>query len=123
MRSPVGETPAARALRAEDDWRSSGPPRSWRSYQITIRETVRASRSLRRRWAADAEAGGSLSPRAGTGTRLAAGLEALVEACTEGRHLIHSDLLHYNVLVSEEQISAVLDWGCGMFGDFLYDVA
>lgn len=39
------------------------------------------------------------------------------------RHLIHSDLLHYNVLVSDDRISAVLDWGNSMYGDFLYDVA
>jgi hygromycin-B 4-O-kinase len=60
---------------------------------------------------------------AGLFEECAARLEALVAACPEGRHLIHSDLLHYNVLVSGGRISAVLDWGCGLFGDFLYDVA
>lgn len=54
------------------------------------------------------------------------GLERLqdqIEHCPEDRHLIHSDLLHFNVLVSGDRISAVVDWGCAMYGDFLYDIA
>jgi hygromycin-B 4-O-kinase len=50
-------------------------------------------------------------------------LEALAEYAPEERHLIHSDLLHYNVLVEADRITGVLDWGCGMYGDFLYDLA
>jgi hygromycin-B 4-O-kinase len=53
----------------------------------------------------------------------AALLQTLVEACPEERHLIHSDLLNYNVLVADGRITGVLDWGCSMYGDFLYDVA
>jgi len=49
--------------------------------------------------------------------------EALVDHVPEERHLIHSDLLHFNVLVAGERIAAVIDWGCSMYGDFLYDVA
>jgi hygromycin-B 4-O-kinase len=41
----------------------------------------------------------------------------------EERHLIHSDLLHYNVLVEAGRITGVLDWGCAMYGDWLYDLA
>ncbi len=50
-------------------------------------------------------------------------LQTLIDHAPEERHLIHSDLLHYNVLVSGDRVSAVLDWGCSMYGDFLYDVA
>jgi hygromycin-B 4-O-kinase len=50
-------------------------------------------------------------------------LRSLVDACPEDRHLIHADLLHFNVLVEGDRLSAVLDWGCAMYGDFLYDVA
>ena len=39
------------------------------------------------------------------------------------RHLIHSDLLHYNVLVEADRVTGVLDWGCGLYGDFVYDLA
>jgi hygromycin-B 4-O-kinase len=50
-------------------------------------------------------------------------LRSLVDRCPEERHLIHSDLLHFNVLVADGRITAVVDWGCAMYGDFLYDVA
>jgi hygromycin-B 4-O-kinase len=47
----------------------------------------------------------------------------LVPAMPEMRHLIHSDLLYGNVLVADDRVSAVFDWGCAMYGDFLYDLA
>jgi hygromycin-B 4-O-kinase len=50
-------------------------------------------------------------------------LLALTDHVPAERHLIHSDLLHYNVLVEADRITGVLDWGCGMYGDFLYDLA
>jgi hygromycin-B 4-O-kinase len=31
--------------------------------------------------------------------------------------------LYGNVLVADDRISAVFDWGCTLVGDFLYDVA
>ena len=37
--------------------------------------------------------------------------------------MVHADLLHNNVLVSGGQITGVLDWGCSIYGDFLYDLA
>jgi hygromycin-B 4-O-kinase len=50
-------------------------------------------------------------------------LVEMVAYVPEDRHLIHSDLLHFNVLVQDARITAVLDWGCGMYGDFLFDLA
>ena len=50
-------------------------------------------------------------------------LESLADDLPDLRCLIHSDLLHYNVLVEGDRISGVLDWGCAMTGDFLYDLA
>jgi hygromycin-B 4-O-kinase len=38
-------------------------------------------------------------------------------------HLVHSDLLNFNVLVREGRPSGILDWGCALAGDHLYDVA
>ena len=37
--------------------------------------------------------------------------------------MIHGDLLNRNVLVSCGRITAVLDWGSSLYGDFLYDIA
>ncbi len=50
-------------------------------------------------------------------------LQALAADLPETRHLVHSDLLHWNVLVQGDRITGVLDWGCGLYGDFLYDLA
>ncbi len=45
------------------------------------------------------------------------------DSCPEERHLIHSDLLNFNVLVADGLLSGVIDWGCAMWGDWLYDLA
>jgi aminoglycoside phosphotransferase (APT) family kinase protein len=50
----------------------------------------------------------------------------LLPRCPERRDLVHSDLLHQNVLVDAEdpsRVTAVFSWKCSMRGDFLYDVA
>ncbi|MGC4042211.1 MAG: phosphotransferase [Armatimonas sp.] len=50
-------------------------------------------------------------------------LETHLYLCPEERWLVHNDLLHFNVLVADGQISAVVDWGCSFYGDFLCDLA
>jgi hygromycin-B 4-O-kinase len=50
-------------------------------------------------------------------------LATMVVEVPEKRYLIHADLLHYNLLVDQNQVSAVIDWGCAQYGDFLYDLA
>ena len=50
-------------------------------------------------------------------------MEELIDFCPEARHLIHDDLINFNVLVEADRISAVLDWGSSKFGDFVYDLA
>jgi Ser/Thr protein kinase RdoA (MazF antagonist) len=49
----------------------------------------------------------------------------LVDACPERRDLVHGDLLHSNVLVSDDasRPSAVFSWKCSVRGDFLFDTA
>ena len=49
-------------------------------------------------------------------------LEKSVDRCPEDRHLIHSDL-HPNVLVDGSTVTGLLDWGCSLYGDFVYDHA
>lgn len=52
-------------------------------------------------------------------------IDDLLDACPERRDLIHSDLLHRNVLVNQDasEVTAVFSWKCATRGDFLYDVA
>lgn len=57
--------------------------------------------------------------------RCEARIHELLPACPERRDLVHGDLLHQNVLVSEDvgAVTAVFSWKCSALGDFLYDVA
>ena len=58
-------------------------------------------------------------------TTCASRIHELLAVCPERRDLIHGDLLHQNVLVSEDalEVTAVFSWKCSAYGDFLYDVA
>lgn len=52
-------------------------------------------------------------------------VEGLLEACPERRDVLHGDLLHRNVLLSEDaaRVNAVISWKCSVLGDFLFDAA
>jgi hygromycin-B 4-O-kinase len=50
-------------------------------------------------------------------------LRDLAEGLPDERRLIHGDLLNRNVLVRSSQITAVIDWGNALYGDWLYDAA
>ena len=39
------------------------------------------------------------------------------------RSLVHNDLLNRNALAVDGRVTAVLDWGCSLYGDFLYELA
>jgi hygromycin-B 4-O-kinase len=47
----------------------------------------------------------------------------LAEKAPSRQDVVHGDLFNRNVLVSGGNVTAVLDWGCSMYGDHLYDVA
>ena len=46
----------------------------------------------------------------------------LIAYASEERHVVHNDLLNYNVLVDRDGV-VLLDWGASIYGDFLYDWA
>jgi hygromycin-B 4-O-kinase len=101
-------------------WGADGnaPHQSWRAALLAIADDRPGERTpgWRERLVA------SLTGSGPFGEALAC-LDALIPECAHERHLIHSDLLNYNVLVEDGRISAVIDWGCAMYGDFLYDLA
>jgi hygromycin-B 4-O-kinase len=39
------------------------------------------------------------------------------------RCLLHCDLINRNVLVRDDRIAGVFDWGCSVYGDHLYELA
>jgi hygromycin-B 4-O-kinase len=50
-------------------------------------------------------------------------LKRLTRDLPEIRSLVHNDLLNFNVLVNNDEVSAVIDWANAFYGDFLYDLA
>lgn len=56
------------------------------------------------------------------GFQLLRGLADVIDPSTP-RSLYHADLMNRNVLVEENRITGVLDWGCACYGDHLYDLA
>lgn len=47
----------------------------------------------------------------------------LVMSIPNLRHVLHSDLINFNAFVQDHRISGVIDWGCAMYGDFIYELA
>jgi len=50
-------------------------------------------------------------------------LGKLVVFCPEEKGVVHSDLIHQNLLVHNHKISALIDWGCAKIGDPVHDLA
>lgn len=101
-------------------WGADGnaPHPSWRAALLAVAEDRPGERThgWRRRLTASATGSGPFD-------EVLARLDALIPDEAVKRHVIHSDLLNFNVLVEDGRISAVIDWGCAMYGDFLYDLA
>lgn len=49
-------------------------------------------------------------------------MRELLRFCPEARHVVHNDLLYFNILVDAGGV-VLLDWGASVFGDFVYDLA
>ena len=50
-------------------------------------------------------------------------LQDLVPGLPQTRHIVHGDLVNRNVLAQDARITAVIDWGNALYGDYLYDAA
>ncbi|MBE0608352.1 MAG: phosphotransferase [Dehalococcoidia bacterium] len=87
----------------------------WRTFLLSVVEPSDRLPGWRRNLGADSAGLGVFED----GLRM---LESVAPSGIEP-HLVHSDLLNFNVLVREGRLSGVLDWGCALAGDHLYDVA
>jgi len=96
----------------------NAPFASWPAFLLNVNSDSPANRIAGWRAALEASAVGA-APFDEAYERL----RALAPLCPDDRHLIHSDLLHFNVLVADHRITGLLDWGCALYGDFLYDIA
>jgi hygromycin-B 4-O-kinase len=131
MPSPgaVGPGTGPRALRADPEAPGTAPPapvagaggaagwRDWLRAGLVDRPGERVSG-----WAAILAGSAALSDLFAAGERE---LSSLLQACPEIRHVVHGDLLNRNVLVAPDgfRLTAVFDWGCSVWGDFLYEAA
>lgn len=90
----------------------------WRDYLLEVGNEPAGSRI--RGWQKNLSA---FPERARVFRRLLTAFEGLTDVCPEDRHLLHTDLLYKNVLVTGDRIAGVLDWGNSLYGDFLYELA
>jgi hygromycin-B 4-O-kinase len=47
----------------------------------------------------------------------------LAEAFPGPRSLVHNDLLNRNALAIDGRVTSIFDWGCSLYGDFVYELA
>lgn len=95
-----------------------GQYRTWREALLAVGESMPSGRTAGWRERLESSPVG-----AGAFDDAYARMPKLVAFCPEERHLIHDDLLNRNVMVADDRISAVLDWGNSKYGDFLFDIA
>jgi len=104
------------------DWAGDGSkePETWHHWLVrTLRDTPGERVSG---WQSDLERAPGMGALYAEGE---AELHALLGPCPQLRHVLHLDLFHRNVLVNPDgsRLAAVFDWGCSVYGDFLYEVA
>lgn len=101
-------------------WDASGdaPHASWREFLLAIDHDGPELRTHGWRKRLLGAPGGDRVFRSGYAV-----LAGLAESAPAERHVVHGDLINRNVLVSDDRISGIFDWGCSFYGDFVYEVA
>lgn len=97
-----------------------GAHKSWREFILSVSDDIDQKENLIHGWRVNLN-NSELHRR--QFEEIFAELKQRTDTLPEARHLVHSDLLNFNVLANVEKISAVLDWGSALFGDSLYDLA
>ncbi len=102
-------------------WDAQGvaPFASWREFLLSVADDTPARRTAGWRSRLAASPFGD----ADFGARLAQLAHVSEHGDAVPRHLVHADLLNRNMLVDGVHISGVLDWGCSLYGDPIYDAA
>ncbi len=100
------------------DCHGTASRRSWREFLLTVDNDSPTRRTAGWKKKLIEAPGGDTLFRAGYAI-----LSELVDSDVSPRHLVHADLINRNVLVINGKLSAVFDWGCSFYGDFLYDIA
>jgi hygromycin-B 4-O-kinase len=101
-------------------WDASGDAThdSWREFLLSVDEESPNDRTHGWKRRLRESPGGDAVFRAGY-----AKLAEVADAGSGVRSLVHSDLINRNVYAAGDRITGVFDWGCSLYGDFLYDLA
>lgn len=108
------------ATRGFGEWRPDGgaPAATWAGHLLAVGDDRPGGRTHGWRAALAASAIGDREVHRGIEV-----LERLAPVLAPERRLAHADLLNGNVLADGATITAVLDWGCALYGDPLFDLA
>lgn len=90
---------------------------SWHGWLL---RAIRIPDRLESQWAEATAVHAELGP---VFARCTTTIEELLQHCPERRDLVHGDLLHQNVLLTDSTVTGIFSWKCSVVGDFLYDVA
>ena len=99
------------------DRSGSAPDPSWRSFLAAVADDPAGRRTHGWRQRLLDTPGGDRSFRHAHARML-----DLADAFPDERYLVHNDLLNRNALAADGQVTAVFDWGCSIYGDFLYEL-
>jgi hygromycin-B 4-O-kinase len=101
-------------------WEASGnaPHATWRDALLAAARDAPTDRTYGWRAALDTSPSAAAAFDEGY-----AAMQRLIDRCPNERHVVHSDLLNFNVLVRDDCITAVIDWGSSIYGDFVFDLA
>lgn len=101
-------------------WGKDGnaPEKTWADHLLTVHQDIPEMRThgWRRKLA-------EMSPEGNAAFDWGYDLLKSILPLAVSRNLLHCDLINRNVLVQNEQISGVFDWGCSRYGDHLYELA
>ena len=102
------------------EWNHEGmaPHGSWREFMAAVSHDRPESRfhGWKQRLAASPQGINSFD-------RAYAVMLELVGAFPGPRSLVHNDLLNRNALATGGRVSSLFDWGCSIYGDFVYELA
>lgn len=93
---------------------------SWREYILSISQDLDQEDNLIHGWRSNINKSQLFRDQF---EELFQEMVGMIDYLPEVKHLIHSDLLNFNVLADGNGVNTVLDWGSCLIGDYLYDLA
>ena len=100
------------------DDRGDAPHPTWRSYLAAVADDPPGNRI--HGWIASLD---GLPAHKAFFVQARTRMLELAGAFPDERYLVHNDLLNRNAVAEAGRVTGVFDWGCSIYGDFLYELA